>query len=243
LKLLLHNHARTKALFSILQRKVTNDMNKAFLFDLDGTLIDTMPWHFKTWETVVTELGSSLRGDALMKELYGNGAELMHRLVPHKTFTEEEAKKIVDDKEALYRKLYGHNITVLEGAREFLEEALHLKIPMGIGTASNQANIDFALDYLNIRKYLSAIVGADDVVNSKPFPETWLTLAKALNTSPANCIVFEDAPKGIEAAEKAGMKAIAITGHHTENDFKGYSNVIQIIPSLSGVKINDLLCL
>lgn len=218
-------------------------MQKAFLFDLDGTLIDTMHWHFKTWEVVVSELGSPLRGDALMKELYGNGAELMHRLVPHKTFTEEEARQIVDEKEARYRNLYGHNITVLEGARDFLEEALQQNIPMGIGTASNQANIDFALDFLNLRKYLNAIVGADDVEFSKPHPETWLKLAEALNTEPASCIVFEDAPKGIEAAAKAGMKAIAITGHYTANDFNGYDNILKIVPGLNALKISELLYL
>ena len=218
-------------------------MNKAFLFDLDGTLIDTMHWHFKTWEVVVSELGSTLSGDALMKELYGNGAELMHRLVPHKTFTEEEARKIVDEKEARYRNLYGQNITVLEGAREFLEEALQLQVPMGIGTASNQANIDFALDFLDLRKYLNAIVGADDVQHSKPHPETWLKLAEALNTDPARCIVFEDAPKGVEAAARAGMKAIAITGHYSANDFKGYENILKIVPALSVLKINELLYL
>mgnify|MGYP002777285825 FL=1 len=218
-------------------------MNKAFLFDLDGTLIDTMHWHFKTWEVVVSELGSPLKGDALMKELYGNGAELMHRLVPHRTFTEEEARKIVDDKEARYRDLYGKNITVLEGAREFLEDALQKQIPMGIGTASNQANIDFALDFLDLRKYLHAIVGADDVEFSKPHPETWLKLAEALNTESASCIVFEDAPKGIEAAAKAGMKAVAITGHYSANDFKGYENILQIVPSLSALKMSELLYL
>jgi HAD superfamily hydrolase (TIGR01509 family) len=192
---------------------------------------------------VVSELGSPLSGDALMKELYGNGAELMHRLVPHKTFTEEEARKIVDEKEARYRNLYGQNITVLEGAREFLEEALQLQVPMGIGTASNQANIDFALDFLDLRKYLNAIVGADDVQHSKPHPETWLKLAEALNTDPARCIVFEDAPKGVEAAARAGMKAIAITGHYSANDFKGYENILKIVPALSVLKINELLYL
>ena len=218
-------------------------MQKAFLFDLDGTLIDTMHWHFITWEVVVQELGSPLKGDALMKELYGNGAELMHRLVPHRTFTEEEARKIVDDKEARYREQYGHNITVLEGASEFLEDALQQNIPMGIGTASNQANIDFALDFLDLRKYLNGIVGADDVEFSKPHPETWLKLAEVLNTPPDHCIVFEDAPKGIEAAAKAGMKAIAITGHYTANDFKNYENVLKIVPGLNALKISELLYL
>lgn len=218
-------------------------MNKAFLFDLDGTLIDTMPAHFKTWQLVVKEMGSPLEGEALMNQLYGNGAELMHRIVPGRTFTEEEARAIVAAKEERYRNLYGNEITVLEGAREFLEQALMKQIPMGIGTASNQANIDFALDKLDLRRYLSAIVGADDVQLSKPHPETWLKLAAELNTQPEHCIVFEDAPKGVEAAQKAGMKAVAITGHFSANDFGEYENILQIVPALNVLNIDELLYL
>jgi beta-phosphoglucomutase family hydrolase len=214
---------------------------KAFLFDLDGTLIDTMPWHHKTWELVVKEMGSPLQGEELMKELYGNGAELMNRLVPGRTFTEDEARKIVDAKEERYRSLYGKQIEILQGAREFLDEALKLQIPMGIGTASNQANIDFALDFLNLRHYFTAIVGADDVQLSKPHPETWLKLADLLQTPPSHCIVFEDAPKGIEAAQQAGMKAVAITGHYNANDFKGYENVLKIVPALNAIYITEFL--
>ena len=216
---------------------------KAFLFDLDGTLIDTMPAHFKTWQLVVKEMGSPLEGEALMNQLYGNGAELMHRIVPGRTFTEEEARAIVAAKEERYRNLYGNEITVLEGAREFLELALQKNIPMGIGTASNQANIDFALDKLDLRRYLSAIVGADDVQLSKPHPETWLRLAAELNTPPEHCIVFEDAPKGVEAAQKAGMKAVAITGHFSANDFGEYENILQIVPALNVLNIDELLYL
>lgn len=216
-------------------------MNKAFLFDLDGTLIDTMPWHHKTWELVVQEMGSPLQGEELMKELYGNGAELMNRLVPGRIFTEEEARKIVDAKEERYRSLFGNQIKILEGAREFLDEALRLQIPMGIGTASNQANIDFALDFLNLRHYFKAIVGADDVQLSKPHPETWLKLAELLQKPASVCIVFEDAPKGVEAAQQAGMKAVAITGHYNANDFKGYDNILKIVPALDAVYITEIL--
>jgi HAD superfamily hydrolase (TIGR01509 family) len=202
-----------------------------------------MPAHFKTWQLVVKEMGSPLEGEALMNQLYGNGAELMNRIVPGRTFTEGEARAIVAEKEERYRTLYGNEITVLEGAREFLEQALQQKIPMGIGTASNQANIDFALDKLDLRRYLNAIVGADDVQLSKPHPETWLKLAAELNTPPEQCIVFEDAPKGVEAALAAGMKAVAITGHFSANDFGKYENILQIVPALNMLNIDELLYL
>jgi len=96
---------------------------------------------------------------------------------------------------------------LLPGLHEFLEAAHQNQIPMAIGSAAIPFNIDFVLDNLNIRHYFKAIVSADDVVLSKPHPETYLNVAELLNINPADCLVFEDVPKGAEAALNAGMKS------------------------------------
>ena len=211
-----------------------------FLFDLDGTLADTMPWHLKTWEDVVADLGGTLKGDALMQELYGKGAELMQRLIPGRSFTESEADEIIYGKEALYRERYGKQIQLLPGTREFLEAAAHRNISMGIGTSSNHPNIEMVLNNLNIRPFFSAIIGAEDVKRGKPDPETWQRLAEALGAAPEHCIVFEDAPKGVEAAAHAGMKAVAITGHYAAAGFAEYENVIRLVPGLYALTLDEL---
>ena len=82
------------------------------------------------------------------------------------------------------------------------------------------------LDNLNIRHYFKTIVSADDVLLSKPHPETFLKAADLLNVPPTDCIVFEDVPKGAEAAANAGMKAVIITTTHQRDEFKGLQNVI-----------------
>ena len=107
-----------------------------------------------------------------------------------------------------------------------LEEAYQSGIKMAIGSAAIMANIDFVLDGLNIRHYFSAIVSADDVTNSKPDPETYLKCAERLNVDPSDCIVFEDVPKGVESAERAGMKSVVITLLHTKEEFSEFKNVI-----------------
>jgi beta-phosphoglucomutase-like phosphatase (HAD superfamily) len=82
---------------------------------------------------------------------------------------------------------------------------------------------------LNIRHYFKAVVSADDVVNSKPDPETFLKCAEILNVHPQNCIVFEDAPKGVEAAQNAGMHCVIITTMHSKEEFRNYKNIISFI--------------
>ena len=90
---------------------------------------------------------------------------------------------------------------------------------MAIGSAAIPFNIDFVLDHLDIRKYFSAIVSADDVKISKPDPETFLRAADLLNVKPSDCLVFEDAPKGVEAARRAGMNCVVLTTMHNRNEF------------------------
>ena len=100
---------------------------------------------------------------------------------------------------------------------------------MAIGSAAIMFNIDFVLDGLNIRHYFDALVSADNVTESKPDPETWLTCAAQLGVLPQDCLVFEDVPKGVEAAANAGMKAVVILTSHTEGDFAKYNNVIKVV--------------
>ncbi len=100
-----------------------------------------------------------------------------------------------------------------------LIKPLKNRIPMAIGSAAIPFNIDFVLDNLQIGKYFSAIVSAEDVGISKPHPETFLKAADLLNVNPSDCLVFEDAPKGVEAANSAGMKSVVLTTMHNRNEF------------------------
>lgn len=100
---------------------------------------------------------------------------------------------------------------------------------MAVGTAAIPINVNFVLDGLKIRHYFKAIVSADDVIKSKPDPETFTKCAELLNVSTENCIVFEDAPKGVEAALKAGMSSVVITTMHPKEEFKEHKNIISFI--------------
>ncbi|HEY3402352.1 MAG TPA: HAD family phosphatase [Ohtaekwangia sp.] len=213
---------------------------KAFLFDLNGTMIDDMEFHLKVWHDVLNyELHAGLSLQEVKNNMYGTGEELLARVFGKDKFTAIEASAILRAKEEKYQKVYKPHLDLLPGLFDFLEKAHQKGIPMAIGSAAPLFNIDFALDNLNIRHYFGAVVSGQDVAESKPHPEVFLKAAELINASPESCIVFEDAPKGVEAALNAGMKSIVITGMHTEEEFSRYPNVLRFVPDY--LSIQDLV--
>lgn len=205
-----------------------SDLNAgAYIFDLNGTVIDDMYFHNKTWFHILNEeLGASLTMDQVKQEMYGKNHELLKRVFGEDHFSIEELNRISYQKELRYQKEYLPELKLIAGLDEFLNRAWHAGIKMAIGSAAIPFNIDFVLDNLNIRKFFPAIVSADDVDNSKPDPETFIKAAELLNIEPEKCIVFEDAPKGVEAAMRAGMRTVTLTTTHDQADFADYPNII-----------------
>jgi beta-phosphoglucomutase-like phosphatase (HAD superfamily) len=112
---------------------------------------------------------------------------------------------------------------------------------MAIGSAAIMFNIDYILDGLHLRNYFSTIVSADDVVTSKPDPETFLKCADGVQIPYENCIVFEDSPKGVESALRAGMKAVVIKTYHEVHEFDHLPNVLFFIDDYTDERLNTLL--
>ena len=188
---------------------------KAFIFDLNGTMINDMPYHTDAWHNLLNnELGGNFTREEVKPQMYGKNPEVLVRMFGPGRFTMDEMNRLSLEKEKKYQQEFLPHLQLLPGLQEFLENSFQKGIPMAIGSAAIPFNIDFVLDNLNIRHYFKAIVSADDVQLSKPHPETFLKAAKLLNAAPEECIVFEDVPKGAEAANNAGMKAVILTTTH-----------------------------
>jgi beta-phosphoglucomutase family hydrolase len=182
----------------------------AFIFDMDGTMIDNMTFHVQAWQEFLTSLGIAMTPEELDRHNRGTIAEVL-RQICGEHLTDAEVIELGDRKEWLYREFYRPHLKLIPGLLSFLDQAKHLGIPMALATSAGKANIDFVLDGLNIRSYFDACVGGHEVKFGKPHPETFLKAAQRLNCSPMHCLVFEDTLSGIEAAQNAGMNAIAIT--------------------------------
>jgi HAD superfamily hydrolase (TIGR01509 family) len=215
---------------------------QAIIFDLNGTMINDMDYHTRGWLYLLNNvLGGNFTWDEVKPQMYGKNQEVLVRMFGAGKFTDEEMERLSIEKERRYQQEFLPNLTLLPGLHEFLEKAFQLGIPIGIGSAAIPFNIDFVLDNLDIRHYFSAIVSADDVTLSKPNPETFLKVARLLNVEPTECLVFEDVPKGVEAAENAGMKAVVITTTHEADEFSDKQNVLCFAKDFDDRDVNALL--
>ncbi|MFL5771558.1 MAG: HAD family hydrolase [Flavisolibacter sp.] len=213
---------------------------QGYLFDLNGTMIDDMHYHVKAWHDILNELGANISMEQMKRECYGKNHELLERTFPGR-FTYSEKDRMSLDKEKRYQEDFRPNLKLVDGLHDFLVNAHNSGKKTAIGSAAIMFNIDFVLDSLHIRKYIDVIVSADEVEKSKPDPETFLTCAKALSLLPADCIVYEDSPKGVESAKLAGMDAIVITTMHQPDEFDNYENVIGFISNFNDPLLNKLL--
>jgi len=214
---------------------------KAFLFDLNGTMINDMEYHTLAWYAIMTEdLGAKLDYESVKKEMYGKNHEVLARVFGKDRFSQEEVERLSIDKEKRYQQGYMPHLALIDGLSDFLARAKEANIRMAIGSAAIPFNIDFVVDGLNIRHYMDAIVSADDVSVSKPDPETFLKAASALGVAPADCLVFEDAPKGVESALNAEMTCIVLTTTHPIEEFEGYPNILGYIKDYNDTKLNTL---
>lgn len=209
---------------------------KAFLFDLNGTMIDDMAYHVKAWHRILNELGANLSMERVKEECYGKNFELLERIFPGR-FSLQEKEAMSFDKEKQYQEEFRPHLRLIAGLHDFLQQAKAAGIKMAIGSAAIRFNIDFVLDGIGIRHFFDAIISADDVEISKPHPETWRKCAAKLGMEPHHCLVFEDVPKGVEAAQKAGMDSIVITTMHHKEEFANYDNVVSFIEDFTRVPL------
>lgn len=193
-------------------------------------MIDDMDYHVKAWYDILNnDLKAGLSWPQVKEQMYGKNSELLDRVFGKNAFSDEKVTELSLEKERRYQQNYLPHLTLLPGLHAFMERAAGEGIAMAIGSAAIPFNIDFVLDNLQLRGFFSTIVSADDVTVSKPHPETYLKAAEILGVKPADCIVFEDAPKGVESALNAGMKAVVLTTMHEAEAFSAYPNTLAFV--------------
>lgn len=212
----------------------------AFIFDMDGTIINSMPWHAKSWTVFAERHGIRMDLADMMRRTTGrNGAECVRELFG-RDMDEAEAWALIAEKEVVYRNLFAPEFSEVSGFTAFAAEALAHGLKVGVGTAGDKHNIDFVLSRLQLPQALGAIVGGDEGLPGKPEPAIFLEVARRLNVPPAACIVFEDAPFGIEAARRAGMRAVAICTGHSAEELAG-PHVLAAVPDFSALLNSNFL--
>jgi HAD superfamily hydrolase (TIGR01509 family) len=154
--------------------------------------------------------------------------------------TKESSAELDAEKEALYRELYGPHLEAVPGFDRLIANAKADGVALAVATAAPNDNIVFTLDGLDLRKHFKAVVGAADVARGKPNPDVFLLAAERCGVAPEHCIVFEDAPLGVEAARRAGMRAVVLTTTLPAEAFAEFDNVICVARDFSELNIAEL---
>ncbi|MDM8160712.1 beta-phosphoglucomutase family hydrolase [Labilibaculum sp. K2S] len=181
---------------------------KAFIFDLDGTLADTMPLHYDAWVKTAKIMNLEFSLDFL-KSCAGMPSSKIIDLLNEKNNRTIDPQKFSDMKEEFFAKEM-HKIKEITAVTNLVYK-YHGKIPMAVGTGGKRNIASETMQLLGLDKYISILVSADDVENHKPEPDTFLKCAELMGISPENCQVFEDASLGFQAAEAAGMRVTDVT--------------------------------
>ena len=213
----------------------------AAIFDMDGTLIDNTPYHFKSWQALYQKYG---KGE-LSKETYYtdiSGVPVMEtiRRVFGESRDEAQLKALLNEKEEFYRKSYAPYIRPINGLENFLTELKNAGVKIAMGTSATQADIDFVFDHIPIRDDFGVIINSAMVTKPKPDPQVYLKAAKVLNIPPEKCIVFEDSIAGIKSGNSAGMKVVGITTGHTAAELQPVNLVISDYSELTVQKLAAL---
>ncbi|MBL7844872.1 MAG: HAD family phosphatase [Cyclobacteriaceae bacterium] len=217
-------------------------MSKSFavIFDMDGVIVDTNPFHKETINQFCKKYGFQLTDEELRTKIYGRtNREWITNLFG--TITEQQLEAYAFEKEQMFRDAYAAHIKPVEGLILFLDMLKQNNIPRSIATSAPRANVDFVFKGTDIRKYFDIILDESMVTHGKPHPEIYIKSAQAFNLPNEQCIVIEDSLSGIQAGKAAGSKVIGITTTHTPEEMSDTDLVIDNFTTLTIDQLESLI--
>lgn len=187
-------------------------MIEAVIFDMDGVLVDSKEPHLESWRQLARETGLEI-SDAQFVETFGRTSRDIIGMLFGVTDTDRVAG-MDERKESIYRELVRASVPEMTGARSLVAWLVERGVRCAVGSSGPRENVALVCDAMGFDRLMSATVCGADVQNGKPDPQVFLIAAERLGVGPANCVVIEDAPAGIEAARRAGMRSIGLSSTH-----------------------------
>jgi len=195
-------------------------MNKeiAVIFDMDGVICHTNPYHSIAFREFFSVRDLAPSDEDFAQHMFGksNSYILSHFL--QRPIAGAELLQMEEEKEGLFRKIYEPHVEPINGIVEFISDLKQHAVLVGVATSAPRANLDLIFSKVPLRDQLGSILASEDVKRHKPDPEVYLTSARNLSVSPAQCVVFEDSFSGVTAGLNAGMKVVGVLTSHTKEE-------------------------
>lgn len=199
-------------------------MIQAFIFDMDGTLIDSTQMDYDAWQRAMREHDAEFPYEDYIAKLGAKSSEIARQYLD---ISDEELDQLISRREEYFKQLVDEKgLSLLPGAEQFLQQIRNTHLKTALATGANQRKLDFILDKLPLRQYFDAFVTADDVSQGKPDPEVFVQAATKLGVDPADCVVMEDAANGLQAAKNSGMRCIALTTTRGADQLQGADLIV-----------------
>ncbi len=216
-------------------------MLKAIIFDVDGTLVDSLPYHHESWR-IFFKNNNLEENDftEILKEYKGGGTLELMTSVFGDMYTKDELKTMTDDKEIIFRDIYKSKIYPIEGLKKFLDNLKENNILLSIGSNAIRKNVLMTIEELSITNYFSYIICGDEVSKGKPDPEMYIKTLSNLNIRKDECVIFEDSIEGVTAAKNADIKVIGITSSQSSEILKS-AGAFKTIENYTKINVDNLL--
>ncbi|MCS7253460.1 MAG: HAD family phosphatase [Armatimonadota bacterium] len=212
---------------------------KGVIFDLDGVLVDSSEFHFQAWQIWAKRHGTTMTYE-FFRETFGM---VNDNIIPHlipRELTKEELKALSDEKEAIFREVARGRIKPLKGAVELVRALQDAGYRLAIGSSTPRKNIEAVLESIGLDDAFKVRIAAEDVTKGKPEPDVFLKASAGIGVPPNRCAVIEDAVAGVEAAKRAGMRAIAVATTHPKERL---SHADIVVDSIADVTVEMIDCL
>lgn len=207
------------------------------IFDMDGVLIDSNPYHKTSLRKFARKYGFELSEKELREKIYGRQNKEWIPKLFGRELAAEELEKYGTEKELLFQKTFRKDIAPVKGLIPFLEELKEHNVIRAIATSAPRINVDFVFEHTPIGSYFGLVLDESHVKRGKPDPEVYLKASELLGFEPEQCVVFEDSLSGVESARDAGCKVIAVGTTHSADEFEG---VDLFIRDFEGLRLSQV---
>jgi beta-phosphoglucomutase family hydrolase len=212
----------------------------AVIFDMDGVLVDTSPFHIQKWEALLADHGIAFDRKALPKQVLGPANEPTLRLFFGDRITADDGRRLSEELEAKFRKAFAPHAKPIPGVERLISECHDHGVLVALASAAISKNVNFILDALKLRPFFHVILTGDEITESKPHPEIYVKTAQKLGLRPAHCVAIEDSFVGIEAAKRAGMKCVAVASTFAAPELRAHTHADLVIQNLEALNLQKL---